>query len=213
MTHSLTAVCIACAAGAASADHTQYTNSSVLEWGTDGTSIVYQGPTTLFPSTINVSGTTNPILDVYIVLHEGAHTYADDLEITLRGPNGNVLKVLQDAGGGDDIAGDLRFDDAGAAPMPNGSGFGPFGGGVPYQVSIYGETSTRSTAPTPNITDFSGYDGLSANGDWELYVYDDAGGDTGAFSGGWSIFINTVPAPASAALLGLAGLAGVSRRR
>ncbi len=203
---------MACAAGVASADHTQYTNSSVLEWGFAGTSAVTSGPTTLFPSTINVSGTTNPILDVYVVLHQGAHTFSDDLQITLEGPNGNVLTLMRNAGGGDDIAGDLVFSDAAAGPIPDTSGTGPFGGGVPYQVSVYGTASTFA-GPAANLSNFSGYDGLSANGDWNLYVYDDAGGDTGSFQGGWSIFINTVPAPASAALLGLAGLAGVSRRR
>lgn len=208
----IAAAVVAGLAGAASADHTQYTNSSVLEWGTIGTSAVTSGPTTLFPSSINVSD-TNAVLDVYVVLHGGSHTWFSDLEITLESPNGTFLRLLDFSGTGnsDDIAGDLGFDDAAASQAPATTGSGDPTG--IWQVSDYSGTSTLGAGLPNDGSALSVFDGESAAGDWNLYVYDQFGGDTGSFQGGWSIFINTVPAPASAALLGLAGIAGVSRRR
>ena len=57
------------------------------------------------------------------------------------------------------------------------------------------------------------YNGLSAAGDWLLYIYDDVSGDVGALAGGWSLSLTladeqggNVPEPASLVLLG-AGLA------
>ncbi len=199
-------------AGAASADHTQYTNSSPLEWGIAGTSAVTSGPTTLFPSSINVSD-TNAVLDVYVVLHGGTHTWFSDFELTLESPSGTFLRLLDFAGApnSDDLNGDLGFDDAAASQAPAATGAGAPAG--IWQVSDYSGTSTLGAGLPNDGSSLSIFDGESAAGDWNLYVYDQLAGDTGAFQGGWSIFINTVPAPASAALLGLAGLAGVSRRR
>ncbi len=53
--------------------------------------------------------------------------------------------------------------------------------------------------------------GAGVNGDWNLYVLDDTGADTGSIAGGWQIEV--VPAPSAMALMGLGGLVATRRRR
>ena len=79
-------------------------------------------------------------------------------------------------------------------------------------TSLYG-TSVGSTAPAANAVGLAAFNGEDANGTWSLFVFDDAGADTGAFTDGWNIELTVIPAPASAVLLGLGGIAAIRRRR
>ncbi|GAB5497389.1 MAG: hypothetical protein Phyf2KO_24690 [Phycisphaerales bacterium] len=200
-------------AGTASADVISETNPAVIEWGTQGTGVVTDGPAILFPSNINVAGANGPISDVNITLNDGVHTWADDMEIVLVSPSGTAVMVMADAGGNDNFAGSVTFDDQAAGPIGDtGQGANDdldFSG--KFQTSVYG-TTFSTTAPATSGTLLSLFNGEDANGTWSLYVYDDAGADTGSFQG-WTLDIVTVPAPASAALLGLGGLAAARRRR
>ncbi|GAB5497400.1 MAG: hypothetical protein Phyf2KO_24800 [Phycisphaerales bacterium] len=200
----------ACLASSASADVTIESNPAPLEWGIAGTGPVTQGEATLFPSIINVAGATGVVLDINVTIMEGQHTWSDDLEITLRSPSGTVVTLMQDAGGLDDIGGDLIFDDQAASPIDDNE-IGALVAGS-YQTSVYGTADT--TAPASNGSLLSLFNGENPNGNWELYVYDDAFSDTGSFADGWEIRIETfIPAPASATLLGIGGLAAIRRRR
>ena len=197
-------------AGTASADVIAGSNNAILEWGFAGTGAVTAGETTLFPSDIAIAnGATNIITDVNVTLKTGAHTWADDMEISLRSPSGTVVVLMQDAGGSDDIAGSLTFDDQAAGMIDDATG--TFTGSGTYQPSVYSTATT--TAPAPTGVGLSAFNGENANGTWSLFVFDDAGGDTGAFSDGWNIELTVIPAPASAALLGLGGIAAIRRRR
>ena len=194
----------------ASADVISGTNSTILEWGFAGTGAVTAGETTLFPSGIVIAnGATNIVTDVNVTLNRGSHTWADDMEISLRSPSGTVVVLMQDAGGSDDIAGDLTFDDQAAGMIDDATG--TFTGSGTYQPSVYSTATT--TAPAPTGVGLSAFNGENANGTWDLFVFDDAGADTGSFAGGWTLDLVVVPAPASAALLGLGGLAAIRRRR
>ena len=201
-------------AGTASADVISETNPAVIEWGTQGTGVVTDGPAILFPSNINVAGANGPISDVNITLNDGVHTWADDMEIVLVSPSGTAVMVMADAGGNDNFAGSVTFDDQAAGPIGNtGQGANDdldFSGS--FQTSVYG-TTFSTTAPATSGTLLSLFNGEDANGTWSLYVYDAFSGGTGAFSGGWTLDIVTVPAPASAALLAAGGLLSSRRRR
>src|SRR5207248_2431955 len=72
----------------------------------------------------------------------------------------------------------------------------------------------RSPAPAPALTDepapvgtatfatkFNGLTPAQANGTWALYVQDDAGGDGGSISGGWSLNITQAIPPTTAGQL------------
>jgi len=201
----------------ASADVITGSNGAILEWGISPTngSAVTAGAVTLFPSDIVIAnGATNIITDVNVTLKAGAHTWADDMEISLRSPSGTIIELMRDAGGNDNIAGVLTFDDD-AAGMIGDTGQGAnddldFSG--TFMTSLYG-TSVGSTAPAANAVGLAAFNGEDANGTWSLFVFDDAGADTGAFTDGWNIELTVIPAPASAVLLGLGGIAAIRRRR
>jgi len=171
-----------------------------------------------FPSTLSVSGITDPITDVNISLFNVSHTYPHDLEIALVGPTGTAVIILADIGDSTDIVGiDLTFDDQATATLGY---FSPVTGGT-YQVARNESLPLSLPLPIP-VTygeTLSVFNGLNPNGDWHLYVNDDGGGDVGSIAGGWSLTFDSassaVPEPTTFALfaLGLAGLGLVSRKR
>jgi subtilisin-like proprotein convertase family protein len=201
-------------AATASADVISETNPAVIDWGFVGTSQVTDGPAQLYPSGITVAGANGPITDVNITLHNGNHTWVADLELTLVSPAGTAVRVLDLTGvaNADSLDGDITFDDSAAGLFPdddNPDGSGTVSG--TFQVTDY-ENIDADVAASAFGLDMSAFNGEDANGTWNLYVYDENGADTGTFDG-WTLDIVTVPAPASAALLGLGGLAAARRRR
>ncbi|MCB9126390.1 MAG: hypothetical protein H6638_00515 [Ardenticatenales bacterium] len=146
-----------------------------------------------YPSTLTVSGLTGTITDLNIELNGLSHTYPDDLDMLLVGPNGENILFLSDAGSGTDIiTGTLVFDDEAVAAIPDS---GPMVSGT-YLVSSYGSGDTfPAPAPAPSTaTALSVFDGTDPNGTWELYIYDDAGGDVGQLDG-WCLQIETDGGP------------------
>ena len=214
MNKLVSVIAVAGIAASASAETVNGANAAPIEWGFIGTSPVDSGPATLFPSEINIAGASGAILDVNVMLLDGTHTWISDLEITLVSPSGTAVRLLDLVGTGnsDDLAGDLGFDDEAAGQLPATTGSGFTGSGV-FQPTDVEMIDASGVAPTMFGGGLSMFDGEDANGTWSLYVFDEFGGDTGAINGGWTIEIEVVPAPASAALLGLGGLAAVRRRR
>ena len=214
MNKTAIAIVAGLAAGAASADSISETNASVIEWGVIGTSAVTSGAPTLFPSEITIAGASGAILDVNVTLNDGVHSWISDLEITLVSPAGTAIRLLDLVGTGnsDDLAGDLTFDDQAAGMLPGTTGAGFTGSGTFMPTDLEG-IDASGVAPTVPGAGLSLLNGEDANGTWSLYVFDEFTGDTGAINGGWTLNIETVPTPASAALLGLGGLAAARRRR
>ena len=201
-------------AATASADVISETNPALIDWGFVGTSAVTQGAAQLYPSGIMVAGANGPITDVNITLHEGNHTWVADLEITLVSPAGTAVRVLDLTGvqNADTIDGDITFDDQAAELFPDDDTDGTISG--TFQVSDFEneDFDPVNAAASAFGLDMSAFNGEDANGVWSLYINDENAADTGTFDG-WTLDIVTVPAPASAALLGLGGLAAARRRR
>jgi MYXO-CTERM domain-containing protein len=163
----------------------------------------------------------NTIADINVTIGM-SHTFIGDLTIKLVGPGGQVLTLLNRPGStaadngvdtpfgsGDDFifANLVTYDDAGTIAAEN---LGTLAGTVIANGTV--ATPGPVGALAGELTNFAGYNGLSAVGSWTLHLADSAGGDLGTLDQ-WSITIDTVPAPGALALLGLAGLVSRGRRR
>jgi subtilisin-like proprotein convertase family protein len=163
----------------------QATNSTLLAVPGSGT----VGPASPFPSTITVSGITGNITKVTLTLFGITHTYLADIDVLLVGPGGKVL-VMSDCGSGtsvNDVS--LTFDDDAADSLPaSGSVFSGT-----YQPTDYGTGADTFSSPAPvgpYDAHLSAFAGASPNGNWSLYVQDDASIDSGSIQG-WSLNLST----------------------
>lgn len=141
-----------------------------------------------YPSTINVSGVTGTISKVTVTLSGLSHTYSDDVDILLVGPGGQSVLLMSDAGSSGNIANvNLTFDDTAATSLPNSP---PIVSGT-YKPTNYTASDTfAAPAPaSPYGAALSVFNGTNANGDWKLFVVDDASPDSGSITGGWSLNI------------------------
>ncbi len=159
-------------------------SSAVLIPGT-GTS----GPASPYPSAIAVGGIGTSVTDVNIRLEGLSHTYPDDIDMLLVGPQGQNLIFMSDAGGSTDVnAVDLLFDDSAAANLPDA---GPINSGT-YLPTNYGAGDTfPAPAPAPSAaTQLATFNSTDPNGTWNLFINDDVGGDSGSMTG-WCLQIET----------------------
>jgi subtilisin-like proprotein convertase family protein len=154
------------------------------------TIIVPDGNANPYPSQLTVSGLpTTGVTVKSVKLGNVNHTFPDDMDIVLVSPTGQAVIIMSDAGGGaDEVALDYTFDDAAATTMadatlnPTGT-FKPTNFGATDNFPSPGPGSL--TQATPTLSTFTG----NLNGDWKLYVVDDATGDVG-FIGNWTITFN-----------------------
>jgi subtilisin-like proprotein convertase family protein len=152
--------------------------------------VVDKKPGSPYPSTINVADVGGFISKVTVRLDGLAHTYPDDLDIALVGPNGQAVMLMSDAGGSTDISGvSLTFDSAAVASL---SSVSKIVSGI-YKPGNFG-TGDAFPAPAPGGsygTSLAVFNGQPANGAWNLFVVDDAGSDVGSIAGGWTLIITT----------------------
>jgi subtilisin-like proprotein convertase family protein len=142
-----------------------------------------------YPSTIKVSGfKKGKINDVDLRLRGFNHGYSDDVDVLLVAPNGRTALVMSDVGGNTNAASlTLTLDDEATAPLPDGA---PLTSGAFQPANHLGTADTFPGAPAPGgETALSTFNGGNPNGTWQLFVVDDAGGSSGAFSGGWDLKI------------------------
>jgi len=199
----LTLVALAAALVAAPlAGATTYNNNAPI-------TINASGPGTPYPSSITVSGTAGPITDVNIGLDGFSHTAPDDVAIALVGPGGQALTIhncVGDANPAFPVF--LTYDDAAAGQLPN-TGVLATGTFKPTSHCTFvvsfpapGPLTTYGN-PGPGMggtaTFASTFNGQSAIGTWNLYVFDRIGGDDGSIPGGWSLDVkpDVTPLPAA----------------
>ncbi|MEY3067235.1 MAG: hypothetical protein RLZZ532_4027 [Cyanobacteriota bacterium] len=158
------------------------------------------GSASPYPSTINVSGVSGNIANIQVSLSGLSHTWPDDVDMFLRGPGGQKVMLMSDAGGGyssrlNNV--NLTFRDSASGTLPDGSQItsGTYRP-TDYQV---GDTFPTPAPAGPYGTALSAFNGTNPNGAWQLFVQDDMGGDSGSIAGGWSLTIQ------SAAINGTAG--------
>jgi Ca2+-binding RTX toxin-like protein len=158
------------------------------------------GPATPYPSTIGVSGLSAVVTDVDVTLNNVTHTFPDDIDVLLVGPQGQSVIVMSDVGGFDPITDrTYSFDDSAANLVPDDT-TAPAGTYKPTDSVEAGEENDTFIAPAPAAPyskQLAAFNGTDPNGTWSLYVFDDAGSDSGDIEG-WSLRI-TVAAPTTAA--------------
>jgi subtilisin-like proprotein convertase family protein len=167
------------------------------------------GVATPYPSNIVVSGLSTSVSKVTVTLSGLTHTFPDDIDILLVSPSGRKMIIMSDAGGLNAVTNvTITLDDAAATAIPDSAALttGTFRPGNYLTVqdafaapAPAGPYLTPQTGGTDTLTSaFTGAAGGNPNGTWSLYVVDDAGGDLGTFSGGWSLTLTPfVPTCAS----------------
>lgn len=156
-------------------------------------------PASVYPSNVTVAGAngfTNAKLTVG--LNGYTQTFPGDNDFLLVGPAGQKFTMQSDQGGGNDIVNvSYSMNDAAAAALPATLTAGTFrptadasadifpapAPAAPYQLPAPGGAATFAST--------FGTSGAGMDGTWSLYVVDDAGGDTGTISGGWSLTVES----------------------
>ena len=127
------------------------------------------GPANQITATIDVQGTGGTINDLNIKL-DIKHSYTDDLEIRLQNANGVSVQLVSGAGGDDNDFEETTFDDDATISINNG--VAPFRGKFKPAESL------------------GAFNGLSANGTWQLKIIDRAAQDGGSLNK-WELEIIT----------------------
>jgi subtilisin-like proprotein convertase family protein len=149
------------------------------------------GPAAPYPSTVVVPPNTTHgrIRSLRVVLKDVSHTFPDDFDVLLQGPDGQTVLLMSDVGGSGDLVGTtITFED-GAPAIPDG-GPVPSGTYSPSNVGT-GDTFPAPAPAGPYGTSLSQWYNTRPEGIWSLWVVDDVGGDVGAI-GNWALEMRTV---------------------
>jgi photosystem II stability/assembly factor-like uncharacterized protein/subtilisin-like proprotein convertase family protein len=178
------------------------------------------GPGNPYPSRINVSGLTGVVANVNLTLTNIQHTWGRDIDVLLVSPDGRQFIPMSDPGQGDgfDNPATITLSDSGTALITNMSG--PIASGT-YRPTNHNDALAldsfnapapsgpyNSPAVTGSATFASIFNGADPNGEWLLYVMDDASTFSGAIGGGWCLDITTGPPQSGQFQFGLSGYDG-----
>jgi hypothetical protein len=96
--------------------------------------------------------------------------------------------VLGDAGDATDATNiNLTLDDDASQDLPDGD---PLVGGAFRPANLFGADPFPAPAPALNgDVALSTFNGADPDGEWRLFVHDDANADTGSITGGWKLEI------------------------
>ncbi|KAA1421286.1 hypothetical protein F0U44_02955 [Nocardioides humilatus] len=164
------------------------TNSTDIAVPGVGTS----GAANPYPSTIDAEFPDGYVVtDLNVRLDGVTHTFPGDIDAMLVAPDGTTNSlILSDTGSTTDISNvALSFDDEAPATVPT-----PIVGGTykPTETAASPDTFPAGPPAPSGTVALSNFDGISPDGDWKLYVNDDAGGDAGSISS-WSMDITAAP--------------------
>ncbi|CAA9582458.1 MAG: hypothetical protein AVDCRST_MAG59-4965 [uncultured Thermomicrobiales bacterium] len=169
-------------------------------------------PASPYGSTVTVSGLRGRVRDVNVILNDFSHQNPEDVAVMLA-TRGRAATLMRAVGGGTDVENaNILLDEESERPLPDD---GPLAGGLAYRPAVgdpegekeypfYAEEPFGGEAPDPNYDEpdeeedyapLSFFDGLTANGDWTLWVRDDVANNLGGSTSGWTLEIVTdVPA-------------------
>jgi Ca2+-binding RTX toxin-like protein len=150
-------------------------------------------------SAFGVPGGT--VTGVSVTLSGLAHSYMGDLDILLVSPDDRKLMILSDVGDGTYLDGaPITLSDTGTGNLPlelqpeplDPGSYKPFTTNANEVASDFGLGGSAIVHATgSSATGFAAtLNGAPVNGNWTLFLRDDATGDTGSI-GGWSITLQT----------------------
>lgn len=156
---------------------------------TTSVTIPSSGAASVYPTNIAVAAMPTLLTDVDVRLIGMNHTWTEDIDILLVGPQGQNLIIMSDVGGSGDLLGvTLTIDDSAPGPFPTVATNIPTGSYRPTNAGA-GDTFP-APAPVPTAaTTLTTFNGSNPNGTWSLYIVDDTGGDSGSMTGGWCLDI------------------------
>jgi subtilisin-like proprotein convertase family protein len=156
------------------------------------------GPANPYPTTSTFSTSPDRVISNLNVSIDGIfHQRPDDLDMLLVGPQGQKVILMSDACGSFEVAAHgWVWDDEAPAPMPDGDATNRCGT-TSHRPADYepGESLPTPAPAGPYSTSLSAFDGTDPNGQWQLFVQDDAAGATGFFTNRFQLQISTVPKP------------------
>jgi subtilisin-like proprotein convertase family protein len=152
------------------------------------------GPASLYPSTIEVSGLSGTIAKVTVQLIGVTHEWPADLDIMLVSPTGANTILVSDAGSSFAVANvTIVLDDSVPSPLPQNAEILPGA----YRPVNYSSADDFFPPPAPvpgsDSSSLAAFIGSMPNGTWSLFVVDDSAPDSGSITGGWSLTLATVP--------------------
>ncbi|MEO7556423.1 MAG: Ig-like domain-containing protein [Acidimicrobiales bacterium] len=163
-----------------------------------------------YPSVIPVTGLSGTVTDVNVTLSGISNDWGGDLEIVLSSPDGTRNLVLLSDAAATTVSGfTVTLDDSAPALVPQNSlpttaSARPadylelVGSGAPADTYPGVPTPLSKPAPTGTSTLASVFNGATANGNWKLYVLNDAcDAPDETLTGGWTLDI-TASATAAA---------------
>ncbi|ELR99127.1 S8 family serine peptidase [Gloeocapsa sp. PCC 73106] len=164
--------------------------NTITESNTRAINIADNNKANPYPSEIRIAGVTGTVAQVIVTLKGISHTYPDDLDILLIGPNRKKVLLMSDVGGETDIDNvNLTFDQNANNTLSDN---GQILSGT-YRPSNV-DTNTDALPSVPRGiqgNNLEVFNGISPNGAWNLYVRDDKRNDLGAIALGWELSIQT----------------------
>lgn len=142
-----------------------------------------------YPSHRTIVGLPGTITKVVLNLYHLSHTFPKDIDMLLVSPTGEACLVMADCGGSFAVSNlNLALDQDAADALPDATAMvaGTF------RPANYNPADTiPSPAPGgPYSSDLSVFNGISPNGVWMLYIYDDQVLDAGTLAD-WSLTITS----------------------
>lgn len=139
-----------------------------------------------YPTTIQVSGIKKgEVKDVNVVLRGLNHAFPDNIDVVLVAPNGASTVLMSDAGAGTDAVNlTLKIDDEAAEALPDSAALA----NGTFKPANYGVGDVYPSLAAPSETAaLSLLNGGNPNGEWSLFLVDDAPINVGSLSGGWDL--------------------------
>ena len=147
-----------------------------------------------YGSTINVSGLSGVITDLKVNLNNFSQPIPSNVDILLVNPNGKSIMLLSDRTSTSLNNVNLSFSTTATQfpsdPITSGT-YRPINSDIIRDFMPFPAPLSTYYDQTNSLTGFSRF---NPNGDWQLYVVNDAnGGAMGTIANGWSLEITTAP--------------------